>query len=230
MTDTLTKYAAWIALVLGVLSVGGSYVQNVGISDGVLGAIGDVPLERYVPAIRYNEGIYTTYPIESEAGFIVDGSLIINAAGYLANSLGINVASSTATVAVQGACTSSSTPASITLGSTSFDNESCIESSMGIGSVTLTFPSPASSQWTAWGLGSPGACRDLVIKNSSTTPDIRLTLAFHANTMRTNTASTSLILHPTTANSTSSALLRVCNVGTSASADDFFVETFITGS
>lgn len=164
-----------------------------------------------------NGGKVTDYDaVNTIDGYFVDTTQIINAAGYLANALGLDVASSTSNIALAGSCTSTTTPASAVLSSNDFDTESCFTSSMGVGSVTETFPAASdSTTWNAWGFTASGICRDLVFENTTTTPDISLTLAAGAN-MNIYNASTSLILYPARGLASSTALLHLCRTGTTA--------------
>ena len=67
MTDKLTKITAIAAIALSLIAIV-SVTANGTLKNAVLGAVGTLPIENYVPAIMYNDGYY------SEKGITLSGA------------------------------------------------------------------------------------------------------------------------------------------------------------
>lgn len=214
MTDTLTKYAAWGGLVLGVIVGASLLFSDSAPVKNSLGAIGDIAIENYVPVVKNNEGIFSNYPIESAMGFIVDGVQLLNGSGGLDTSASTTVGN----LVYGGGINATTTPASAVLSADDFDEELLLVSSMSIGDATLTFPATTSAAWAAWGMDHVGACRDFAIQNASTTNNIDITVAFPTFSQVINSTTTlSIFAVDLTDFTPSVAHITACLVGPTSS-------------
>lgn len=124
MTNKFILGGVVLAVVLSVLAF-------VKVNSGVFGAIGTLPIEEYVPAIRYNDGYY------SEKDITTNGDLVVSGRSFTLTTS--NTSTSTASVGcIQTTATSTATPIRFLIHST----------------TTPSTISGVASGYVAWGYGS----------------------------------------------------------------------------
>lgn len=181
----MTNKQAWIVLgISGVLLVLVGFFYGSSPKSKGFGAIGTNAIENYVPAILYNEGYYSNLPITTTAA-LISGSF------SSAGAISFTGATVVSTFTQGGGVTATSTTSSTgTLTVADFDTENWIDVTLNLVDSTISLPAS-----TTFPLGTTaGQCRQIGIRNASTTAAMDVTIAGGTGTLlkgvSTSTAST----------------------------------------
>lgn len=192
MSKALTHKGVTAVLIIALaLCIGFSVVS-------VAGAIGTNPVENYVPAVKFNAGLYSALPIQTTSS-ITAASSAISGSETVGNDLDVTDDATvggdlavTGTVTVTGesnlstlvhggGSVATTTNAAGTFTAAQVCDNSLIVATPNVGAVTLTFPTTA--QLVADCLPTVGDRKTLILRNATTTTDGNgiLTLADGAN-------------------------------------------------
>jgi len=178
MSNKLTTIIASIALFLAIVAV--IITVFPAQTDKIVGTVGTLNIEDYLPIIKHNEGYYSAYGITTTA--------TLTAATVTGTTLNASGATDVSTFTQGGGVfATSSDGAVLPLLAANFDTENMLDVTLNIVDGTLSFP--ATSTLTSF-IPTAGDTRTIFVRNASTTAAMDLTIAGGTGVLLKNASST----------------------------------------